>query len=166
MEDLDTVVDLLGGGGLDVLDEHRAGIITPEALGVGAIHDREPEAGVDPAVGVERPLGVHGEAGAMANPRASLTSRMRSRRGPRPLGVHVVGGDGGDAAPVVDARVEQHAEVVGQVRWGLQVHLGREDEAGERDGLEVLVGRARRGAVHAVPGFGRKFWTITSCTCP
>ena len=71
---------------------------------------------------------------------------------PRPLGVDVVGGDRGDAAPVVDAGVEQVAEVVGEVGRRLEVDLGREDQAGQRDGLEEVVGRARRCGVHRGAG--------------
>lgn len=55
----------------------------------------------------------------------------------------MVGGHGRDPAPVVDAGFEEHAEVVAQVRRGLEVNLGREDEPGEGDGVQEGVGRAR-----------------------
>ena len=86
--------------------------------------------------------------GARAKPAGLGDVAQPIERRPGPLRVHVVGGDGGHAAPVVDAGVEQHAEVVGQVGRRLHVDVGRQDEPGQGDGLEVLVRRARRRAVH------------------
>ena len=85
--------------------------------------------------------------------------------GPRPLGVHVVGGHRRHAAPVVDAGVEQHAEVVGQVgRAWTWTSGGRTRRA------RAMASRCSSGGhgapCMAVPGLGRKFWTITSCTWP
>ena len=89
-----------------------------------------------------------------------------SEGGPGPLGVHVVGRDRGDPAPVVDAGVQQRGQVVGEVRRRLDVHLGRQHQAGHRDGPEQVVRRARLGPGHGRPGLGRKFWTMTSWTWP
>ena len=68
--------------------------------------------------------------GASAKPRGLGDLAQAVERRPRPLGVDVVGGDRRDAAPVVDAGVEQHAEVVGQVRRRLQVDVGAAGSAG------------------------------------
>ena len=73
--------------------------------------------------------------------------------GPGPLGVHVVGGHRRHPAPVVDAGVEQHAEVVGQVGQGLDVDAGRQDQAGQGDGVEVLVRRARGARAWRCPAW-------------
>ncbi len=68
--------------------------------------------------------------------------------GPGPLRVHVVGSDGRDPAPVVDAGVEQRPEVVGEVRRSLQVDLGWQEQPGRGDGPQVLVARAGRRPAH------------------
>ena len=130
----------------DLLREDRAGVVAAEALGVGAVEHREADVRVEPALGVEHELGVDREPGRELEAGGLGDLAQPVERGPRPLGVDVVGGDRGDAAPVVDAGVEQHAEVVGQVGRRLQVDLGRQDQPGQGDGLEVVVGRARRRA--------------------
>ena len=76
--------------------------------------------------------------------------------GPRPFGVDVVGGDRGDAAPVVDAGRQQRSQVVGEVGRGLQVDLGGEDQSGRGDGPEELVGRAGRPLVHGGARLGQE----------
>ena len=155
-------------GRRDPLHEHRARVVAAEALGVGAVQHRG-SAGRRRASGRgrARTRGRSVSRGASAKPVRLGDLAQAVERRPGPLGVHVVGGDRRDAAPVVDAGVEQHAEVVGQVRRRLQVDVGRQDQAGQGDGLEVVVGRAgpaRRAS--SVPGLGRKFWTMTSCTWP
>ena len=94
--------------------------------------------------------------GASAKPRDSVTAREPVERRPGPLGVDVIGGDGRDATPVVDAGVEERTEVVAQVRWGLHVHVERQDEPGQRDRIEVDVVGARRGLVHRGAGLGQE----------
>ncbi len=79
----------------------------------------------------------------------------RERR-PGPLGVDVVGGDGGDAAPVVDAGMQQGCQVVGEVRRRLDVDLGRQHEPGRRDGPLQVLGRAGLGAGHRRPRLGQE----------
>ena len=54
---------------------------------------------------------------------------------PRPLGVHMVSGNRGDAAPVVDACVEEDAEIIRKIWWRLKVHIRRENDSGESDGI-------------------------------
>ena len=114
-------------------------------------------------------LGVDREPGReRRSPRASVTVAQPVERGPRPLGVDVVGGDRRDAAPVVDAGVEQRAEVVGRgsaAPAGAR-RAGRISRAsGDRPRGTRRAGTAARACI-AVPGLGRKFWTITSCTWP
>ena len=60
----------------------------------------------------------------------------------------MVGGDRRHPTPVVDTGVEQDAEVVAQIRWCLEVDVVRQDHAGQRDGVEVVVVGARRCVVH------------------
>ncbi len=81
-------------------------VVAGEAFGVGRALHGEPHVGMQPAHRVAHVLGVHGEAR-----RQCLADRLggiaqRIERGPGPLGVHVIGGDGGDAAPVVDPRAD------------------------------------------------------------
>ncbi len=62
--------------------------------------------------------------------------------GPRRLRVDVVDRDGRDAAPVVDACVEQAGEVVeGEVRRRLEMPARAEQDAGDRDRPQVVVER-------------------------
>ena len=142
-------------GGAAVPPEHHA-VLAPEALGVGAVEDGEAHGRVEPALGIVGELGVDGEAGGQGQPGRLGGGAEDVERGPGPLGVDVVDGDRGDAAPVVDARGEQRAEVVGQIGRGLDVDLGREDQAGDGDGPGQLLGRARRGVVHGRPRLGQE----------
>ncbi len=56
--------------------------------------------------------------------------------------------DGRDAAPVVDAGVEQAREVVGEVRGRLHVDVIRKYEARRRDGPKLLLAGARGSGAH------------------
>ena len=107
--------------------------------------------------------------GASVLPAASVARRSTSSSWPRPLGVHVVGGDGGDAAPVVDpgrrpARRGRRASdrLGGACRWIDGSSTSRAAAMVHRNSSG-----SHAGARHIdVPGLGRKFWTITSCTWP
>ena len=137
----------LGGSGVPPGGPARRS--SGQALGVGAVQDREAEVRVEPALGVGGELGVDGEPrGQRRSPAASVTARSRSRAGQGALGVDVVGGDGRDPAPVVDAGVQQDAEVVGQVGRRLEVDVGGQQQPGDGDRPQVLVraGRAAGGA--------------------
>ena len=114
-------------------------------------------------LGVDREPGRQLEAGGLGG------GAQHVEGGPRALGVDVVGGDRRDAAPVVDAGVEQVGRAA-SARTGWAAPAGGRRRAGSRG-----PGRWRRAksscghggaACIAVPGFGRKFWTITSCTWP
>ena len=123
---------------------------------------------VEPALGVGGVLGVDGEPRGQHLARGLGGRAQRARARPRPLGVTWSGVTGRHAAPVVDAGGEQRARGrVGQVRRRLQVHVGSSSEPGQRDASRGTrrAGTAARRRI-AVPGLGRKFWTITSCTCP
>ena len=75
---------------------------------------------------------------------------QRVDRRPRLLGVHVIGRERGDAAPIVDTRVEQPQALIGigQVRRCLHAHGRTEHQPRDRDGRqELLVLRLRR-AMH------------------
>ena len=83
--------------------------------------------------------------GASVLPIASVATRKRVERRPRSFRIHVVGSDRRHAAPVVDARGDERAELVGvgEVRWCLEVHVRAEHDARGGDGPEELVAIAR-----------------------
>jgi hypothetical protein len=68
----------------------------------------------------------------------------------------VVDGHGRDPAPVVDARIEERAEVVAQVGWRLDVHVGSEHDARRRGRPHQLLAIARRVMVHGGRGLGQE----------
>ena len=116
--------------------------------------------------------GSRGELGVDRQPRRQHAARgprstcaQRVDGGPRALGVDVVGGDRRDAAPVVDPRVEQDAE---RRRRGSAAPGRARRPAGSAGPARSPAGSPRAGTAGAsriaVPGLGRKFWTITSCT--
>ena len=84
-------------------------------------------------------LGVDGEPGRELEPGRLRRPLQRGDGRPRRLRVDVVDRDGRDAAPVVDARLEQPAEVVAQVRRHLDVHPRAEHEPGGSGAPEHLV---------------------------
>ncbi len=145
-----------GVAGLMRCTRTAPGSSRPRPFGVAAVEHREAQAVVEPAVGVEGELGVDGEPGG-EHEAGGLGHRPQAVEvGPGPLGVHVVGGDGGDPAPVVDARLEQHPEVVGQVGRRLQVDVHGQDQPGQGDGVEVLVAGAGSGPEHRRARLGQE----------
>ena len=79
---------------------------------------------------------------ASSKPHAAVTVAQPLQRGPGPLGVHVVGGERGDAAPVVDAGARAARGTpaeVDQVRRRLHARLRAEHEPGDGDRGAVLV---------------------------
>ncbi len=104
-------------------------------LRVGQGADVREEPGIEPGLAALDELRVDGE------PFAELEARFRRPAGqfvdvrPGALGVHVVGGERGDAAPVVDARADEERVLgVHQVRRGLDAGGRPEDVPGHRDG--------------------------------
>ena len=145
--ELGAVGDGVGRRGL--LGPELAGVVPTEPFGVGTVHDREVQGLVEPPIPITDELRIDRETWG-----ERVTSRLGDRAepievGPRTFRVDVIGGHRRDATPVVDTRIEQRPEVVGQVRRSLQVHLGRQDQAGGRERPEVVVARARLHALHA-----------------
>ena len=109
---------------------------------------------IDPGLVVDvaridrEPLGQH-----LAVARALGGERVELR--PRPLGIHVVGRDRRDAAPVVDARLDQ-AAVARLLQVGRRLDRQRvaEDQARDGDGPQQLVERRLGRIGHARVGLG------------
>ncbi len=111
------------------LGQHGSGIVAAEHLRIRPVEDREHHRLVEPAGALGRVLRVDRETR-----REHLAGRFGDRlqpldRRPGSLRIDVVGGDRGDAPPVVDARLQQRAEVVREVRRRLQVHLVGQNQA-------------------------------------
>ena len=132
------------------------GSIAGQALGVGDVEDGEMERRVEPRPGIMRVRGIDGEPCRqhMAGTLRGSAQRVEGR--PGTLGVHMVGRDRRDSAPIVDAGVKEGSQVVGQVGRRLNVHLGREHQPGDRDGPEKILGRARRRFGHRRAGLGEE----------
>ena len=98
------------------------------------------EDGVEPARPVPAVLGIHREAlHQLPAGGVGLAFEIREVR-PRRFGVHMVGSDRGDPAPVVDSRVDEGAEGAGlQIGRRLHAHARTEDQARHRDAPAVLV---------------------------
>ena len=141
---------------LYLLGEDGPRVVPSQALCIAPVHHREPEVRVDPPGVVPDVLGVDGQAGGQGEAPClgDLPEAVELR--PGSFGVDMVGGYRRDATPVVDAGVQDRTEVVREVGWGLEVDLGREDQAGESYGLEVLVGRAGRCRVHRRARLGQE----------
>ena len=130
--------------------------VAGQALGVGGVEDAEAQRWVQPALGVEDERRVDGQPRGERVPGRLGGPAEHVERRPGPLRVHVVGGDGGHAAPVVDACVQQGDEIVGEVRGSLDVDLAREHQACRRDGPLQVLGRAGLGARHGGAGLGEE----------
>ena len=144
------VVDDVGGG--DALGPHGTRVVTPQRLRVRAVHHGEAQLLVQPLRGPGGELGVDGQPRREREAAVLGDAAQDVERGPRALRVHVVGGDGRDAAPVVDAGIEQDTEVVAEIRRCLQVHRRRQQQACHGDRPEVLVLGARLRPVHRRAG--------------
>ena len=128
---------VLPGDGLGSLAVGR------EPVGAEQRRDRRAHRAGEPRIGLGRVPRVDRE------PLTELLAAFGGRLGepldlgPRPLGVHVVGRDGRDAAPIVDARVEEPEplRLVRQVRGRLHAHVRPHHDPRDRDGREErLVG--------------------------
>ena len=136
----------------------RPGVVATQRLRIGAVQDGEPGRLVQPAVRLCGELGVDRQPGCQHQPTGLGRDPQRVDGGPGAFGVHVVDRDRGDPAPVVDARVQQVAEPVevGEVRWGLDVHVGRQHQPGQRDRPHMGLGRAGRVVAHRGARFGQE----------
>ncbi len=130
--------------------------VTGQAFGVGDVEHREDQIGVEPRRRVMRESWIHRQPCCQHMPRVLRRRAQRVQRGPGPLGVHVVGRDRRDPAPVVDAGRQQRRQLVGEVRRRLNVHLGRQHQAGHGDGPQQVVGRAGLGPGHGGTRLGEE----------
>ena len=120
----------------------RPAVLAGEPVGVGRPPDRGSDGRVRPAVEVGDVLGVERQPWGELEPAGATRLAQALDVRPRRLGVDVIRRDGRDAAPVVDARVEQDREVVvGEVRRRLHVHLRAEQDPRDGDRPEVLLER-------------------------
>ena len=96
---------------------------------------------------------------------ASVTSRRRSRAGQGRSGLTwsaVTGETPPQSSMPASSRTAKSSREVGR---GLEMDVGGQDQPGQGDGPQVgVVGRHGSCFHIAVPAFGRKFCTITSCT--
>ena len=131
----------------------RPPVVPRQALAVGRVEDARQDRGIDPSPGNE--LRVDGEPRGKREAGRFRRLAEPSDLRPRRLRVHVVDGDRGDPAPVVDAGVEETREVlVAEVRRALDVDARREDQPRGRGGPEQLVERRLRVAGHLRPRLG------------
>ena len=138
----------------------RFEIVTPgrprgvarEAFEVGGDEHRGADVGVQPLVGPPDELGIHGEPRREHEARGFRRVAQPVERGPRSFRIHVVDRQRRHATPVVDPGGQQGCEIVAQVRWRLEVHVGGQDQPGDRDRPKELVRGARFGAVHRGAG--------------
>ena len=130
--------------------------VAGQPLGIGSVEHAEAQGRVQPALGVERERWVDGQPWGEGVPGRLGGLAEHVERRPRPLGVDVVGGDRGHATPIVDARVEQRAEIVGEVGGSLDMDLAREHQACRCDRPLQVLGRARLGPRHGRAGLGQE----------
>ena len=148
LDDLGAGADV--GGGLVPLGPGGAGVVAAQRLGVGAVEHGEPDGRVEPARRRGGVLRVDGQPGGEDESAVLGGLAQRVDGGPRPLRVDVVDRHRRDAAPVVDAGVEEVAEPVGvgEVRRRLHVHVGGQHQPGQRDRPDVVLGWAGRLVAH------------------
>ena len=114
--------------------------------------------------------GTRGRRAAAARARGRATGSPRGAARPRATGPpgltwSIVTGETPPQSSMPG--LEQAREVVGgEVRRRLHVRLRAEHDPRRGDRPEVVVQDGSGCAAIRVPGFARKFWTITSCTCP
>ena len=114
------------------------------------------DARVEPGLAGADVLGVHGQPGLQVEAALGGDRAQPLERGPGALGVDVVGGQRRDAAPVVDAGVEQGPALgeVDEVGRRLHAGLGPEHEAGDGDRGAVVVEVEVVGVAHRGVGLG------------
>ena len=144
----------------DVVGRHRHDearppvVVAPQAARRAHRQHARAQRRIDPGLVVDvaridrEPLGQH-----LAVARALGRERVELR--PRPLGIHVVGRDRRDAAPVVDAGLDQ-AAVARLLQVGRRLDRQRvaEDQARDGDGPQQLVERRLGRIGHARVGLG------------
>src|SRR6185437_9310713 len=113
------------GSGLMTLWPDRAGVVAGQASRVGAVEDRKARGRIEPAFRPKRELRINGEPRYQRVAVALGNTAQRVQGWPRAFWIHVVGRDRRNAAPIVDAGVEQPAQrgLVGEIRRSLDVHV-------------------------------------------
>ena len=142
---------ILSNSGVDAAGEHqrrrwqpgvarRPVVVAREALGIAHAPDAGGDVRSQPRIGGAHIGGVDGQAvhEQFAGLR-TLAGKFGNGR-PRRFGVHVIGRDRRDAAPVVEARVDQLLIDVRRKVWRrLDIHVGPENETRGRDGPQQIV---------------------------
>ena len=145
----------------------RPVVVTGETFEVVRAQDREAHRRVEPLLGVADVLGVHGEPGRERLAGRFGRAAQQLERGPGPLRVHVVGGERRDPAPVVDPGGDEVARGRrASVRFGGACTCIAPPSTRRASAIAAAAPPAGHGGASCifVPGFGRKFWTITSWT--
>ena len=120
----------------------------------GRVHVRD-DGRIEPGVGIAQVARVDGEAGQQRQAGGGGGLAEPVDVGPGGLGIDVVGRHRRDAAPVVDAGLEQAREaVVGEVRRGLQRHVVGQDQPRDGDRPPVVVERRLGRGGHLRVGLG------------
>ena len=130
--------------------------VAGQALGVGGIEHGEAHGLGQPPRRGQGELGVHGQARRQHVSGLFGGGPQQVERRPGPLGVHVVGRDRRDPAPVVDAGGQQRRQVVGEVGRRLHVDLGGQHQPGHRNGPLQVLGRAGGRLRHGRPRLGQE----------
>ena len=142
------------GGGSSPPEHHASSRARPSASDASSTGNTQRR--VEPARRLVGEGRVDGQAGGerVAGRLGGLAQNVEC--GPGPLGVHMVGRDRRDAAPVVDPGVEQRAEVVGEIGWRLHVDVGRQHEPGRGNGPHQVLGRTGRRLEHGRARLGQE----------
>ncbi len=130
--------------------------VASQALGVRCIEHGEAHRIGQPARRGQGELGVDGQTRRQHVPGRLGGGPQQAERRPGPLGIHVVGRDRRDPAPVVDAGGQQGRQVVGEVGRRLHVDLGRQHQPGHGDGPLQVLGRAGGRLGHGRPRLGQE----------
>ena len=118
----------------------RPRVVAREPGRVGRATDVRRDGRIDPALEIGDVLGIERQPRRELEPARARRLGEPLELGPGRLRVHVVDRHGRDAAPVVDAGVEQARKVVeGEVRRRLHVPAGAEQDARDGDRPEVVV---------------------------
>src|SRR5229473_574077 len=129
-------------------DAGSVGSVTREAIGICYLRDAIAHARRKKFFPADK-LRVESEAFAQGETVGFRFGLQAGDLGPGGFGIDEILGDGRNAAPIVDARIEQTGEIVVAEVWrGLNVHLRAEDEAGERDGAQHVFKRRLRMRGH------------------
>ena len=132
-------------------------VVAREAARVGCDQNRSAHRGIRPGVELLNIVRIDGKSLGQHFARGPRLSRESLDRRPWLLGIDVVDGDGRNAAPIVDACVDQFDEpALGKVRRCLDAHPRTENDARNRDRPAQFVDRCRGRTLHARAGLRRE----------